>query len=236
MLQRLIDSVQELLVATGISPEAWRRRHVFSRIYRENRWGHDENTVFHSGEGSRGEVVDAYVATVASRLKEHEQDVGRGLTIVDIGCGDFEVGRRLVDALPESRYVGCDIVPDLIDHHRKSYGSERVEFQALDAVTDDLPSGDVCLIRQVLQHLSNSDIRTIVSKLNYKYVYVTESFPLEREGPVNPDKPAGADVRFDWRTGRGGGVELDQPPFDRRVEEILKVRRGQELIVTMRVW
>jgi hypothetical protein len=70
-------------------------------------------------------------------------------------------------------------------------------------------------------------------RLRYKYVYVTEGHPVERVGEVNPDKIASADVRFDWRTGRGRGVELDKPPFNLSTREVLRVRASPfEVIVT----
>jgi hypothetical protein len=40
----------------------------------------------------------------------------------------------------------------------------------------------------------------------YKLIYVTEGHPEHCIGPVNPDKAAGADVRFDWKTGRGSST------------------------------
>jgi hypothetical protein len=36
----------------------------------------------------------------------------------------------------------------------------------------------------------------------------------------NPDKPVGADIRFDWRTGRGRGVELNLTPWSLTLEEL----------------
>ncbi|HYX04600.1 MAG TPA: hypothetical protein VE963_21090, partial [Reyranella sp.] len=54
--------------------------------------------------------------------------------------------------------------------------------------------------------------------------------------PVNPDKAAGADVRFDWRTGRGQGVELDQPPFNAKVAELFRAfAPPHEVIISYRL-
>jgi hypothetical protein len=86
----------------------------------------------------------------------------------------------------------------------------------------------------VLQHLSNDDIRKVLPKLRqFGATYISEGQPTTIEGPINPDKPAGSRVRFDWRTGRGRGLELDKPPFGLPVREILRIGVGKESIVTV---
>ncbi len=51
--------------------------------------------------------------------------------------------------------------------------------------------------------------RCVLPKLRkYGTVFATERQPIEREGSLNPDKPAGPDVRFDLRTGRVEGLNL----------------------------
>jgi hypothetical protein len=63
---------------------------------------------------------------------------------------------------------------------------------------------------------------------------VTEGHPEQRTGPVNLDKVAGADVRFDWKSGRG--VELDQAPFNATVtEEFRTFAPPHEVIITQRL-
>jgi hypothetical protein len=58
-----------------------------------------------------------------------------------------------------------------------------------------------------------------------------------RIGPVNPDKPTGADVRFDWYAGRGRGVELGEPPFCLSTREVFRTcERPNEIIITERVF
>jgi hypothetical protein len=69
---------------------------------------------------------------------------------------------------------------------------------------------------------------------------VTEGQPLILEGIPNPDKSAGAEVRYDWRTGKGRGVELDLPPWNLTLQEIIRTtgtspRDIKESIVTHRI-
>jgi hypothetical protein len=75
-----------------------------------------------------------------------------------------------------------------------------------------------------LQHLSNADISCVLKKLaKHHAVYITEGYPVTLEGSPNPDKPSGSGVRWDWRTGRGPGIELDLPPFSLRADEVCRV-------------
>jgi inositol phosphorylceramide mannosyltransferase catalytic subunit len=216
--------------------DSYRRRQIFRDIYKDSHWGSAAGSKFFSGIGSRGDSAEIYVESMAALLVCHAADLGRPLTVVDLGCGDFEIGRALVARVPNLRYVGCDIVPELIAHNAKMYANDRIGFRQIDIVSDPLPAGDACLLRQVLQHLSNAEIKRLVERLDYKYIYVTEGQPATRIGPFNPDKATNSDVRFDWLAGRGRGVELDKPPFCLITEEVLRTsERPNEIIVTERV-
>lgn len=193
---------------------------VFTRIYAENRWGGglaeaDTEYPFDSGAGSGDSAAIPYAECVNGFIRSH--DVRR---VVDIGCGDFRVGRRI--ALPGIHYTGVDVVEPLIQANRERYGSERIEFRRLDVISEEPPEGDLCLIREVLQHLSNAQILAILAKLRkFKWAIVTEGQP----GPPgsfkpNRDKPHGGDSRALWNS----GVVLSAPPFNlQRVELLLSV-------------
>lgn len=202
---------------TAVVNQLSSRERVFTRIYKRNVWG-GRNGVFCSGDGSVDEaVVGPYVEMVA-KLAHEERFLGK--KFVDIGCGDFAVGRRLVPLC--SSYRGVDIVGPLIDFNSKEYGGENVVFQQMDAVRDLLPPGDVCFLRQVLQHLSNSEILAILRKLDsYRWVFITEHYPsaLESEFVPNLDKPHGGDIR----AYHGSAVCLTSPPFSLSPECVVEV-------------
>lgn len=218
--------------------ESWHRRRAFQAIYNQGRWGSEPGGMFHSGPGSRGEVVDVYLARMSQVIEQQQRDLNRPVTVVDLGCGDFKVGRQLLSIVPGTVYIGCDIVPELIQHLAATTLDPLISFRTIDIVTDSLPAGDICLVRQVFQHLSNSEVSRALSKLKqYSAVYVTEAQPLIAEGPLNPDKVAGIDVRFYYSAGgRGRGLELDKPPFNCRLEEICRVTASAfEELVTWRL-
>jgi hypothetical protein len=221
---------------TPEEPEHATRREAFRHVYASAMWGKGEGK-FYSGSGSRGSAVDRYVEAMTRQFEALHESLGREIVVVDIGCGDFFVGQAFLNACPFIRYVGCDIVPELIEHHRKAHGSDRASFQLLDIVTDDPPEGDVCLVRQVFQHLSNRDVLDALGRLrNFKAIYLTEGNPVIRHGPVNPDKASDGHIRFGPR-GVGRGLEWREPPFSLRCEEIVRaISPPFEAIVTDRVW
>ena len=213
------------------------RRQIFRDIYKNKLWGGEAQSKYFSGWGSRGDAAKIYIERIPEILRHHAVELGRPARVIDLGCGDFTVGRALVAALPDMVYVGCDIVPELIAHNIKSYADERVSFRQLDIVSDPLPAGDVCLVRQVLQHLSNAEIMRFLQRVSYKYIYVTEGQPDEATGPFNPDKTTDSDVRFDWRTPGGRGVELNAPPYCLTTQEIFRVSvPPYGMIITWRVF
>ena len=244
---RAIDKVVGIVAAlTAKAPEPYNnliagayRRKIFQSIYRDHLWGTDGSSFFFSGDRSRGVHAKAYVEVMVPLLVQLANEATKQIVIVDLGCGDFAIGSALLESLGNVRYIGCDLVPELIDYNEYEFGTESIEFRRIDITCNLLPDGDVCLIRHVFQHLSNPEIAAILPRLSkYRYVFVSEAQPLTPEGIPNPDKPTGASVRFDWRSRSGRGVELDLPPWNLPLQEIMRttsVGRVNEIILTHRV-
>lgn len=176
-------------------------KQIFGSIYSNNLWGYSDNPdlSFFSGEGSDQENTREFVAYVKDFIKQKNIQ-----SILDVGCGDFRVGAQL--CLPDIHYTGIDVVEDLIQFNRMEFQSQTVEFRVIDAVKDDLPKAELCLIRQVLQHLSNDQIMQIIPKLRkFRYVIILEHVLGDDE--PNLDKKVGDHIRVN------SGLFLDQPPF-----------------------
>lgn len=187
----------------------WPTKDAMAQIYEKNLWG-EGHSGFYSGIGSHHpELVDPYIKAVSSFLSSFNSP----LVVCDLGCGDFNVGKELVKY--SKRYIGVDIVEELIDHNRKAFKEENVEFRCLDIAEDELPKGDCALLRQVLQHLSNREIKQVVDKLSaYKYVILTEHLP-EGDFEANRDIISGQGIRLK----KNSGVDLLAPPFNMKVKE-----------------
>lgn len=176
---------------------------AFSRIYKKQMWGSGVDG-FSSGDGSYNpSVVDAYLQALSEFLSSENNCV-----VVDLGCGDFNIGRRMHTLC--KHYVACDIVSELIERNRQLFPG--VDFRKINIIEDDLPLGDVALIRQVFQHLSNAEIAKVLPKLSrYGKVVVTEHLPIAPFTP-NLDKPHGPTIRDRVDS----GIVLTAPPFSFR--------------------
>jgi SAM-dependent methyltransferase len=185
-------------------------REVFAEIYARNQWGGQAGELS-SGSGSTASQAAAYVAEIRSLMQE------RGVrTVLDLGCGDFRVGSLL--AAPGVDYCGVDVVPDVIAEDARRHAGPGVRFLCADLLEDPLPAADLCLVRQVFQHLSNDEILRALARLSaYPMVVFTEHLPAPGLLRVaNLDKPHGADTRVV----DGSGVFLDQAPFGLQVRTL----------------
>ena len=114
----------------------WPTKAVMEQIYEAKLWG-DNGGDFYSGEGSHlPELVKPYVAGVQSFLKSFKSP----LTVLDMGCGDFNVGKELVDCTKE--YIAVDIVRDLIEFNQNKFQHPNLKFYCLDIVNDNLRPED----------------------------------------------------------------------------------------------
>jgi len=119
------------------------RRSIFEAIYRENLWGDSESR---SGSGS------SLIATIVVRdeLPQLFRDFGVR-SVLDTPCGDFAWMNQIVGDL--ERYLGIDIVPELIETNNKWYGNETIQFVCGDIASASLPCVDLAICRDCLIHL-----------------------------------------------------------------------------------
>jgi SAM-dependent methyltransferase len=158
-----------------------------------------------------GSSVAPYVSAACGFLQSFEEKPD----VVDLGCGDFNVGSRIRPNC--GKYIGVDVVEGLVKRNIEKYANENVDFRAIDITNEDLPKGDVVFIRQVLQHLSNSEIEKVVAKLpaSYRFIVLTEHLPVDSFVP-NLDKPRGFQVRLELEKA-ASGIILTEPPFNLKV-------------------
>lgn len=169
---------------------------IFYWIYKLKLWGRHKG--FYSGDGS-----SIGVSIYSSYILRMIESMPKPVTILDLGCGDFRVGRTLINE--NVSYIGIDVVQNLIEHNRIKYQVRNISFYQADIVNDNLPDADIVLIRQVLQHLDNESIKKILNKIKkYKICLITEH---QTNGEPNQDKSTGFGIRK-------GGIHLDKEPFN----------------------
>lgn len=205
---------------------------VFAEIYRDNKWGavlnEDGQRPYFSGSGSHDKsVVEEYVNTIGSWVASKS----RPMVALDVGCGDFNIGSRISTFF--DTYIAADVVSELIEHNKKEWAGLAVEFITLDIAHDTLPKVDVIFIREVLQHLSNQDIKRALSSVirSCNYLVLTESLPDKEGFTPNLNKPSGIGTRSQF----GSGVDITCPPFSVKFVEancVISRKRGNRLLKT----
>ena len=185
-------------------------REVFAEIYRRNIWGFQETV---SGSGS----TLHYTQKLRHGLPGLLSDLSIR-TLLDLPCGDFHWMSKI--ELPVAHYIGCDIVPRLVQTARSKYGRPDREFRTIDLCNDPLPDADLLLCRDCLIHLSedmNFLAVTNILRSNIKYLLIT-TYPDGRNRSIRSG---------DWFTLNLNAAPynfpppirvLDDwvPPFDRR--------------------
>lgn len=192
------------------SKSPWPTQAVMEQIYQNHLWGGKEFD-FYSGEGSHDlTIINRYLEAVINFLKSHHDS----LTVCDLGCGDFNIGKHLVKHT--KKYTAVDIVEGLIDRNKALFKGDNLEFQCLDISKNEFPKADCVILRQVLQHLSNSEIRRILNKISrYKYIILTEHLPISDFVP-NKDKIACQGIRLK----QNSGVNIVAEPFNFDTEQV----------------
>ncbi|WP_324025195.1 class I SAM-dependent methyltransferase [Maribacter sp. BPC-D8] len=205
--------------------QPWPTKDAMQQVYEKNLWGSGTSD-FYSGEGShKPEIVKPYIETLTAFLTAFENPI----SVCDLGCGDFNVGKELVSYT--KNYIAVDIVPELMERNSEKFKASNLEFQCLDIAKDKLPIADCAIVRQVLQHISNDEVKQVVAKLaSYEYVIVTEHLP---KGDFTPNKDiiSGQGTRLK----KHSGINLLLAPFNFKILEesvLLSIADENGLIVT----
>ena len=196
-----------------------RREFTYRNVYTRHLWGSVDDEPFFSGPGSLPEHLTPYLEYVGEFIRAAEIR-----SVIDLGCGDFRASRAL--DLGDATYLGVDIVGPLIRFNQANYASERIRFERRDLLTDDLPEADLCIVKHVMQHWSNSDILSFLPKVDrYRHVLI-----LNGRFDIDQDPPA---CNADIKTGAGfrrSGLHLDRPPFQCDVETVLSFPLHQQSV------
>jgi SAM-dependent methyltransferase len=216
--QRFVKSVIKLLIPRALENliARWRANRVhqryagltlsdaFDRIYESQAWARG-NSSMTSGWGSTGRYAEEYCALLKDLLATH------GIkSVADLGCGNFNTG-RMISAMVAG-YTGVDITQKIVDANTRAYGGEHVRFVRADITRDVLPPADAAIVRQVFQHLSNSEIQAALDNVlrTYCLAFITEHIYVGRGAKPNLDISHGPGTRVQIKS----GVLIDHPPFN----------------------
>ena len=174
-------------------PRTQTTEEIFTEIFKTNSWLGKTSV---SGSGSDPDQTQHIEVELPKLFRQLTVS-----TLLDIPCGDFSWMRRI--DLSGIKYLGADIVKELISLNATQYGSDNISFTRTDMITDHLPRVDVILCRDGLVHLSFDDIRRALSNIcNSGSTYLlTTTFPARNS---NQDIQTGS-----WRP-----LNLQIAPFN----------------------
>ena len=107
---------------------------------------------------------------IVKLLKDHPKS--KGITLLDIGCGDGELLRVCSYFFQRKRYkvkcIGIDFNPNILErakHESKDYA--RMEFRKVDVVLNEnlIPNCDIALFTLFLHHFNNEQIEQILKSV-----------------------------------------------------------------------
>lgn len=149
-------------------------RKVFSKIYKEGLWNEG------SGDGSKIENVREYVDVLQKYIDKPEIK-----TVIDLGCGDWQFSKFL--DLSSVLYLGVDVVDSVIDSNIDLYSASNIDFISRDIITYELPQVDLIICKDVLQHLSNRDVISVLIKIikSSKFALITNDFNSESTSNID---------------------------------------------------
>lgn len=177
----------------------------FSKIYDKNIWGG-------SGSGSHLSADNKIYLRSIEELVLHNKIN----TILDVGCGDWEIMKHLNF---DGKYLGVDIVKSVIDKNKDKYETDNKKFKhqnVLDGIEEEY---DLIIIKDVIQHLDDETILKVMENLLNKgrMVYCVNGYKFGR----SPEKN-------DWQT-RSISNRYSYHPVSSEKEPLL---RYQEFITT----
>ncbi|HVT18463.1 MAG TPA: class I SAM-dependent methyltransferase [Thermoanaerobaculia bacterium] len=165
---------------------------IFSGIYTNNLWGDPESV---SGPGSSREETLA----VREELPRLVRRLGVS-SLLDAACGDcYWLDHTRLDL---DRYIGVDIVPELIARNRQRLARTGIEFVVNDITRDPLPRADLILCRDCLIHFS--------------FHYISRALQnFRRSGATYllTTTYSGLGGNHDILTGQWRPIDLELPPF-----------------------
>lgn len=223
MLKQAVIKVRQRLKSAGKS-----NKDVFDEIYRSGTWkGPGEIS---SGLGSTPENARDYEDFIVAYIERHDIR-----SMVDVGCGDHQVSHRILARIPWTvDYTGLDVSSVAIDHNTAKFANEHVRFRCADAAQEELPAADLVVMREVLQHIPNTDVARILPRLKrFPHALVTNTV-AKHATRLNVDIAPGSASR----AALGSGLALELPPFGEEVEEMMRTSHKDHPteIVTVRLF
>jgi 2-polyprenyl-3-methyl-5-hydroxy-6-metoxy-1,4-benzoquinol methylase len=130
---------------------------IFTEKYIKNSWMGSESK---SGPGSSLHNNQKLLSMMYDFFKNSNIK-----SILDYGCGDFNWMKHF-DFESIEKYLGVDIVEEMIIQNRENYETEKIKFKKLNIIDDYIKEKfDAILCKDVLFHLSYEDALSVIDNI-----------------------------------------------------------------------
>lgn len=149
---------------------------TFKNIYEKCVWGNNCSTTY-KGSSGPGSSVEYNINTYVPFIKKFINN-NKIKSIIDLGCGDFRCGSLIYNDLDDIVYYGYDTYNNVIENNKKNHSPPKYNFEHLDFCNkkEEIKSGDLCILKDVLQHWGIKEIYTFLDYLvetkKYKYILI----------------------------------------------------------------
>lgn len=177
-------------------------RKIFTNIYESGHWGIDLKRKLLSGGGSRPDLTTPWFEFLTKFMLNHNFS-----SMTDVGCGDFQNSFHWLSSFEKNHrkieYCGVDIYRPLIEKLSSEHLAYRFECLDADQERNLLPSAEVIVLKDILQHWPNDLITDFIqwlqSKKRFKYLLLCNTSMQKRDWD---------DVDYPKRNGRGLTINL----------------------------
>lgn len=165
----------------------------FNIMYKTNFWDSSESV---SGPGSEIEKTHTVRNILPEVLNKYKIE-----SLLDLPCGDFNWMKYV--NLGDVKYIGADIVKEIIIKNKKEFSNSNFDFQILSIYDNVLPNVDLVFSRDCFIHFSNKLILQSlnnIKKSGSTYLF-TNHYPDLNEN-------------IDIKTGTNRPINLQCQPFN----------------------
>ena len=166
----------------------------FNIIYKLNIWRSSESI---SGSGSEIRNTRIISNILPKIIKKYKIK-----TLFDCPCGDMNYMSKILKRLKKKnlkiKYVGGDIVKNLIINNRKKY--PMYKFIHFDIINDKISKYDLIMVKDLLNHLSFNNIKEVLSnikKSGSKYLLLNNNKISKNK--INYNTPAPFWIDINWK-------------------------------------
>ena len=198
----------------GVHEDEKERQSSFVNIFQRRVWGGSESDAVElsaSGPGSTLKRTDVVRQTLECVINDVKYALKKKvLRVLDIPCGDLRWMSVFLRNRTDIEYTGMDIVPDIIEHHKKTYSNQPWTFRVHDIVAEPLPTSyDLIFSREMTQHLTIADTLRVIQHFSESGSH----FSMMTTYPSSSNNERELNLRKHGLNGRYHRQDLERPPY-----------------------